>query len=374
MQKKIVVSVTNDLATDQRVGKVAQLLHHLNFEVVVIGRKLPGSLPINRPYRCVRFRLPFRKGALFYVSYQLRLMWFLLFERADVLLANDLDTLLPNFIASKLKRVPLVYDTHEYFCGVPELQNRPFVRGVWHAVERFVFPRLKHVFTVNQSIANLYHAEYGVMPQVFRNIGPRIVQQTWKTRRDLNLPEDQFICINQGTGINTDRGMEEALEAIIQLEGVLLLLVGDGDVVPQLKALVETRNLAHKVRFVPKMPYHEMLHYTHNANCGLSLDKPTNTNYKLSLPNKIFDYIQCGIPIIASNLPEVATIVKGHNVGLIVANHHTATLKTAITEMRQLVTKRVFDEPLQQAASQLHWEAEAVALTHFYAGLEMGKP
>ncbi len=373
-RKRIIVSVTNDLSTDQRVKKVAEILHQLDYEVVLVGRALPDSLPIQRPYTCRRFQLPFHSGALFYISFQIRLFFFLMFSKADVLLSNDLDTLLPNFLASKIKGISLVYDTHEYFCGVPELQHRPFVRSIWRGVEAWIFPKLRWVFTVNPSIAQLYYQDYGVIPRVFRNIGPRLQPRKWKTRAELGLPESAFIFINQGTGINIDRGMEEAVDAIAQIPNACLLLVGSGDAIPNLKRVVAARALQDKVLFVNKMPYEELLHFSQAANCGLSLDKPSNINYQFSLPNKIFDYIQCQKPIIASDLKEVAAIVRDYKVGLIAADHQTATLQDVMQQMMVLQPKGTFDGALQKAAETLHWEAESAELLKFYRDLKVGKP
>src|SRR5688500_271887 len=105
-----------------------------------------------RSYRTNRFRMFFEKGALFYAWFNVRLFWFLLFRSSDILVANDLDTLLPNYLVSKLKRKKLVYDSHEYFTEVPELISRPKVKAVWEHIERFIFPKLKYVSTVNHSI------------------------------------------------------------------------------------------------------------------------------------------------------------------------------------------------------------------------------
>lgn len=131
LQKKtIIVSVTSDLCTDQRVHRTAITLHLQQYRVIVIGRKLPASFDIKQPYATKRFKLWFTKGAMFYITYQLRLFWYLLFTKADLLFANDLDTLLPNYLVSKLKNIPIVFDSHEYYTGVPELDSRPNIVSI----------------------------------------------------------------------------------------------------------------------------------------------------------------------------------------------------------------------------------------------------
>ena len=157
MSNRVVVSVINDLSSDQRVDRTCSTLHELGYDVLLVGRKMKKSVSLNpRVYKMTRMTLLFEKGALFYAEYNFRLFFFLLFKKVDVLHANDLDTLLANRIIQKLKGVKLVYDSHEYFTEVPELVEGSFSKRVWLKIERSIFPKLKHVFTVNKSIAEIY--------------------------------------------------------------------------------------------------------------------------------------------------------------------------------------------------------------------------
>lgn len=333
-KKRIIVSVTNDLYTDQRVHKVCQFLHENNYSVLLVGRKRRNSHDMSsRDYQTKRIRLLFEKGALFYAFFNFRLFFFLLFRKSDVLLSNDLDTLLANYLVSKLKGKRLVYDTHELFTEVPELTSRPKVRAVWLRIEKWIFPKLKSVYTVNKSIADIYQERYQVPVQVIRNISPKWKSTSIKTKRELNLPEDKHIIILQGAGINIDRGAEEAVEAMKNVENAVLIFVGDGDVIPQLKERVISEKLSDKVLFYGKKPYQELMQYTSHADIGLTLDKDTNPNYKYSLPNKVFDYIHTNTAVIASNIFEVTNIIKRHDVGLIIDKVSPETISKAINTL-----------------------------------------
>lgn len=310
----------------------------------------------------------FKKGAAFYACYNLRLFFFLLFHKADVLLANDLDTLLANHWAKKFKsNCKLIYDSHEYFIGVPELINKPRVQNFWRRIEKKCLPKVDRMYTVNESIAALYRKEYNIPIEVVRNISdaPKNIQT--KSRSELGLPEDKKIIIFQGAGINIDRGAEELIDAMNFVESAILIFVGSGDVIEQLKIRVQQSKLDNRVIFFGKKPYAELLNYTTVSDLGVSLDKDTNINYKFSLPNKIFDYLHCSIPMLVSDLPEIRKIVDHYQIGLVTPNHNPK-------EIAQLINALFADPERYQkmkartkvAAAELTWQNECRVLEKIY--------
>ena len=160
MADRIIISVTSDLVTDQRVQRAAGTLKEAGYQVMLVGRVLSDSIEMKgKRFRITRFKLWVNKGPFFYLNYNLRLFWYLLWNQADILLSNDLDTLPANFLVSKIKGIPLVYDSHEYFTGVPELSQRPKVKAIWKRIESFIFTKIQYAYTVNSSIAQLYEDE-----------------------------------------------------------------------------------------------------------------------------------------------------------------------------------------------------------------------
>lgn len=367
--KKIIVSVTNDLVTDNRVDKVCKFLHNNGFEVILVGRKLKNSLPLSkRNYRCSRMRLIFSKGAFFYAEFNIRLFLLLIFHRATHQLSNDLDTLLANYLSAKIRRRKLIYDTHELYTEVPELLKRPRIKRIWERIEGWIFPRLHTIYTVNNSIAAFYNKKYKKNVRVVRNVSAKWQPQSIPSKKELGVPEDKTLLIVQGAGINVDRGIEELVEAMVYVnDSAILLIVGSGDVIGVLQNRVKMLLLEDRVLFFGKRPYQEMMAFTHYADWGFSIDKDSNMNYRYSLPNKIFDYIHASTPIICSDLPEIRKVVQEHQVGTFISSHEPKILAKFINEL--LANKQQhanFVVNCQKAAHLLSWENEERVLKEIY--------
>jgi len=358
-KKRAIVCVTNDLATDQRVNKTCLTLQKCGYDVMEIGRLLPDSLQLERPYFTRRTKHFFNHGAIFYAEYNIRLFFYLLFARIDLIFANDLDTLSAAFAAAKFRRKRLIYDTHEYFTEVPELIARPKIQKTWKRIEDFFFPKLNSIITVNNSIAKLYAEKYNKQIAVIRNIPPTFILDKIKTRAELDLPENKRVIILQGSGINVQRGAEEACQAMKYIENTVLLIIGNGDVVPILKKMAQKENLQEKIIFKDKMPFTELRQYTINSDLGLAIDKDTNINYHFSLPNKLFDYIHSNIPVLASKLPELQQIIEKYDVGYFIQNHNPEHIAEIINSI--FADKKTYLQKKKNtlnAAKELCWENE----------------
>lgn len=368
-KKSVFVTVSNDLYTDQRVHKVCTFIQKQGYDVRLIGRLKKDSVKeLKRNYATKRFKMWFDKGPLFYAEFNLKLFLYLLFHKCDKIVANDLDTLLACYSAKKLKRnCELIYDSHEYFTEVPELVNRPKIQKIWETIEEKIFPKLNFIYTVNDSIANLYKVKYNKEIKVVRNISPLWINSSLISKKELGIPEDKLILIIQGAGINIDRGAEEAVEAMKFIENACLLIVGNGDVIPSLKEFVSKNQLEKKVLFFPKMDYQKMMLYTTHADIGLTLDKPSNINYLYSLPNKIFDYVQANTPIIGSNLVEVSKIIKNNKVGIIIDSVNPESIIKSVLEIQE--NQNLLNELKRNceiAKNELNWENECKTLASFY--------
>ena len=359
--KKIAfVSVINDLVTDNRVNKSCMALIECGYDVTLVGRKLSNSLPIpNWTFKTIRLKMIFKKGPLFYFFFNLRLFFVGLINKTDLFYANDLDTLAPMFLLSKLKKKPLIYDSHELFCEVPELKDSKIKKSIWQKLEGYIIPKLKTCITVNDSIAKIYEAKYNVPFYIIRNISDFDQSFIPKSRVQLSLPEDKKIILLQGAGINVDRGAEELIDAMEFVQNAVLYIIGSGDVWENLKQKVSfNKSIQNKVVLINKLPKSELINYTFNADIGLSIDKNTNLNYLYSLPNKIFDYIQAEIPILASRLPEIENIILQYKIGDFIDDHNPKTIANKLNEMLYSQQLSSYKKYLAIAKKEITWKSE----------------
>ncbi len=361
-QKTIFFTVSNDLTYDQRMIRICQSLSENGYLVKLIGRKRRSSKPLSqKAYLQKRINCFFDAGKLFYLEYNFRLFWFLLFSKYDVICSIDLDTLVPGYLSSKLKRKVCVYDAHEYFTEVPEVVNRPFVKSVWEAVGNLIIPRLKFCYTVCESLAKVFHEKYNTKFEVIRNVPYRRSEKYFQ--RSEKVPK---IILYQGA-LNAGRGLEQAIEAMQKVNGAKLWLVGEGDLSLKLRALVKAKKLENQVVFKGYFKPDKLPEITTKAFLGLNLLENSSLNYYYSLANKAFDYIHAGIPAIHMNFPEYQKLNQSFKIGLLVDSLEPDHIANSINNL--LKNKELYDELVQNclnAKDVYNWEIEEQKLLNFY--------
>jgi glycosyltransferase involved in cell wall biosynthesis len=364
-KNRIVLSVTNDMVIDQRVHRIATTLAENGADVLVVGRKI-NIFPdfSDRTYKVKLLELPFKKGFLFYLTYNIWLFFFLLFKKIDGLVSNDLDTLPANYLVAKIRRVTLFFDSHEYFPEVPEVIHRKSVQRIWLAIEKLMVPVSDYRYTVCQSIANLYAQKYGLQFEVVRNL-PNRKNNNIENKLLINSSNKKVI-LYQGA-LNVGRGIELMMDVVKYLDNVVLYIAGSGPIEIALRQKASDPELVGKVKVLGRIPLNELHNYTQMADLGFSLEENLGLNYYYALPNKLFDYIQAGIPVITSDFPEMKAVVENYNVGITTNERDPEKLAVVIKEM-------LFnDDKTSQwklnaaiAANELCWEKERCRLISIY--------
>ena len=385
----IIVAVTNDLVTDQRVDRTCRALTADGWRVTLVGRRLPHSPELApRGYAVRRMRLLFRRTAAFYAEYNIRLFLQLLFSRADALFSNDTDTLAACCLAARLRCKPLYYDAHELFPDVPELQGRPRVQNVWKWIERKALPHVTQAFTVSQSVADEYRRRYGIDMTVVRNV-PDSSQLNSLIRKCVNsLVKDSHIhtltqshiqafsiltsqLLYQGA-VNIGRGIREMIDVLPLLPDCRLVVAGDGDVLEQMKAYAAALPWHDRVEFLGRVQPDRLRAFTAQATLGLCLLEDLGLNYRYSLPNRIADFAQAGVPVLATDFPEIRRVIEEYGTGTLVEplpaekkgeayTQYIARLAEAVRDALRYwrdMPKEEYRRRFARAADELNWQHE----------------
>jgi glycosyltransferase involved in cell wall biosynthesis len=375
-KKTVILSATSDLEGDQRLHKVAVSLQKIGFIPILVGFRLKSSIKmLNRSYQCQRFRMLFKKGPLFYSEFNFRLFFYLLFNKSTVLVSNDLDTLLANYLVYKIKhilnkKIKLVYDSHELFTELPELNGRPKTRNVWIAIEKWILPKIKNAITVCEPIAEYYFKKYCVKMHVIKNMP--LCNQSFKNTIGINieLPENKKIILYQGA-LNIGRGIEQVIDLMEYIDNTIFVIAGSGTIEKSLKQRVSEKKLFDKIIFTGKIPFEQLNKLTIKANVGLVLQEDISLSYHYVLPNRLFDFINAGVPVIASALPEIKRIVEAENIGLIVNDLNEPEL---MQKIKRLLDDQMLIDKTKRAIldckSKYCWENEEKELHNLYINLQ----
>lgn len=371
-KRKIIASVINNYEGDQRVQKVMNSLQKFGFDVEVIASNLRGNPTFNFSYPVQVLKMEREKGMGMYMEFNWKLFWKLLkiTSKNDILLANDVDALLPNYLVSKIKGVELVFDSHEIFSEAPTLYNRPMRKKIWKSLEGFILPKVKHFYTVSNGYADWFEKEYGKRAVIIRNVPT--ISPNRESELKIQLPEvksGEKVLIYQGV-INFSRGIDKMIEAMQFVENAQLWIIGNGPKKAEFEELSSKLNLTEKVKFFGSISPSQLKLVTPKADLGLSLEEDYGISYRYALPNKVFDYTHAGIPILGTYLPEIKQTIEEFGIGKTIQTHDPKEIAELVTEMLA-EGKSPYTENLAKAAKVFNWENEEEKLRKIYSAFKV---
>lgn len=356
---RLIFTVTNDLTYDQRMIRICTSLTEAGYDVLLVGRTKPNSVFLaDQVFEQHRLNCWFESGKLFYIEYNLRLLLYLLFKRADAFSAVDLDTLVACTIAAKIRSKKLMFDAHEYFEEVPEVTNRPLIKHVWQTVGKLFIPQAHLAYTVNRALADIFSEKYDKQFEVIRNV-PYPYPLVKHTESEVKP-----VLLYQGA-LNKGRGLEQLLEAMTQLD-VECWIAGEGDLSGKLRNLVRDLGLKDKVKFLGYVEPDKLKHLTAKATIGYNVMENMGLSYYYSLANKFFDYIQAEVPQICAPFPEYEHINQKFEVALLTPCKSDEIVKS----IQLLLADKAYYNKLQQSCEKakqtFNWESEDEKLKSMY--------
>jgi len=358
VDKKITFTVTTDLTYDQRMIRICTSLANAGYDVTLVGRKMKASLPLAaQPFQQKRLLCFFEKGKLFYAEYNIRLFFYLLFKKMDCIVAIDLDSILPCYFISKIKKVKRLYDAHELFCEMKEVATRPAIYKVWKKIERFTIPKFINGYTVNQPIADEFKKMYGVNYEVIRNIA---------LLRPINTIEKKERFILYQGAVNEGRSFETLIPAMQDVD-CKLIICGDGNFMQQAQQLVKDNRLQNKVIFKGKIKPDELRTITQKAYIGITLFDDAGLSNYYSLANRFFDYVHAGIPQLCVNYPVYKEINEQYGIAVLTDDISAKKISQLLNNLLlNEVEYKIMQQNCMHARQKLNWQEEEKKLIQFY--------
>ncbi|MFK0312802.1 glycosyltransferase family 4 protein [Pseudomonas sp. NPDC090233] len=399
--KKIAMIVWNEFLNDARVLKEAQTLQVAGYQVCVFAlhtpgvtrqqERLPAGIEVFRVARSPLWKWRKRKttegstaktnkaqgpiGKLSVKHQLLRLiarawthtalLWHMVRYRADVVHSHDVNTLPTAWLAARLSRARLVYDAHEISTS---REGYDSFRKLVGMVEKHLMPKADGTITTTDARAKYFARAYGVArPAVLQN-RPRLTrcEASNRIREELGLTAAWPIILYQG-GLQQGRGLEKLVRTAAEVPDAYFVFIGGGRLTESLVQLSEQLGLQERVRFIPTVALAQLPSYTASADIGVQPIENTCLNHYTTDSNKLFEYLIAGLPVVATDFPEIRRIVRDHDVGLLVPANDPSALAGALNRL-------VGDQPLRNhyahnahiTAGTLNWEEQEFRLIELY--------
>ena len=343
---------TNDLVTDRRVQRHCKTLREAGYDVHTVCRT---DLAVRHS-----------RGWRFYAEYNMQLWRKLLDIKPDIVWANDTDTLLGSWLAVKRLHCRLVMDAHELFPEVPEIQHKPLVKWVWRTLERRLMPKCDALLTVCQSLADYYGKKYGVEMQVVRNLNEKLEIGNEKLeigneKLEIGNEKLEKTLLYQGC-VNLGRGVDWAIDALEYLPQCRLVVAGKGDLLAQMKDYAASKPWADRILFLGLVPPNDLPSLMQQADVGLVMLEDMGLSYHYALPNRIGDFVAAGVPMVVSDLPEMAAVIRRFGVGEVIDRlqgaDDNAKAKALASAVEKVLAREWTDADFAEARKDMNWNIE----------------
>lgn len=351
------MTVLNDLRRDPRVWKEAKSLRDAGYNVSIIGIKGKG-LPQHEIKSGIEIFRCFagwhsRANPLFYTIFALPRAVAI---KPHVYHSHDLITLLIGFIGAKINSAKLIYDSHELCVEM----SRGIKRILWKLLEQILIKRCDFILTVNESIAKELVTRYNIrMPKILLNAAP--YKRLPKKKK--NYP---YRIVYAGI-YKKDRNLDKIVEVAPYIKNGVIVFIGEGDEERSLKKLRDKLKVNEKISFLNPIPMEDLIPFLASCDIGLAIYPKNSLNNFYATPNKLFEYIMAGIPIIGSNFPEMKNIIEGEGIGFTVNPDNPKEIASSINKL--IEDESLYSEmpkKMERVRQKYNWKKEEKKLIDLY--------
>ncbi|MBK7868964.1 MAG: glycosyltransferase [Ignavibacteriales bacterium] len=365
--KRVLISFLGNINYDTRAVNLCSSLRAEGLFVDTLSfdwveRKQGGEIPV--------IRLEKSKSSLFfYLKFLFTVCYRLIFNKYDLYIASDIYNLPILALFAEFRGKPLYYDSRELFRYLAGLKNKVNVQWLLAKIEELFIGKCDKIIVTGMMDAEVLMEDYGITLEKFillRNL-PKPVKTIEKIdlRKLYGFPENSLILLYQGV-ILKGRGLGKLISLLPILDNVCLVILGDGDLRTELENFVSELQMNDKVKFAGTISQSELLSYTASADIGCVLIENISRSYYYALPNKLFEYIAVGVPVLASNLPQMVQIIDEYGVGKYVDPEKQEEIVDTIELLRDPELRKTIKANAKIAHEKLNWDNEyALVKRHF---------
>ncbi|MCP5063880.1 MAG: glycosyltransferase family 4 protein [Ignavibacteriae bacterium] len=361
MNKIIVIAFLGNAYHDSRVVNLIDSLKQENFQVKTISfdwktKDLKTQLGETSIYKLDKSST----SISFYFNFFFLLIKNLLKHKAQIYFAEDIYTLPIVYFFAKLNKAKVFYNSREIYAHLAGLRNKGLVQSIIARVERSFIYKVDSVLVTGQMDAEYLEEAYGIKNLVvIRNL-PKYTNEIKSVdlRTKLSISKEEKIILYQGVVLE-GRGILYLIKLLDKINNAHFVIVGDGEFRKEFEKYANESTVKNRVHFIGAVKHEELINYTSNADIGISLIENISISYYYALPNKLFEYIMAGVPILSSKLPQMEKVVSEYKVGQCVDMTNEDEVVQTLNEM--LSNDEMLNEysaNCKKAAKELNWEAE----------------
>lgn len=290
---------------------------------------------------------------------------------AAVVHAHDLDTLIPCSKAAAKMNAKLVYDSHELYTESIHVAHRPVTKLIWRVIELLHISKADAIITVCRGIAEELKERYSlqVSPYVVRNFSdkPNNPTNLYQPTELIDFKRYHAKCLLYQGYIQRGRGLDTAIEALVGLPDWGLVVCGQGPYESALKKKAQELQVEDQILWMGQLDHDTLFIVTSSCDLGLCLIEPLSLSYYYALPNKLIEYVQAGLPVVGSNLPEIQRIMNDYFIGWILSD--AADLQALMKSLDTLKNDKKLAVGMVLASESLNWQQEKIEFLSIYSTL-----
>jgi len=374
MEHRIFYLTIDPVEYRQRIQNQLKLAQEIGLEATVfsLGESDKSYDDDRFNFKLYRIKIAFKKGPFRYIIFNVFAFLKLLLKPCEILHFRSI-WVIPAVLCYRIfHQCILIYDANEFFAGHKLFDESRRRKWFWLSFERLIIPYINTLLTVSEPLAGFYRQRYPSLKriEVIRNLPSKHFSEGSKYSGEKKSTQKTRLIFH-GFFL-PGRALPQIIKALAGLQDLAFeaQFIGDGILKTELMESIKRYQLEEQIQIIPFVINEKLLPLISRADIGLSVIEPDCINRTYALPNKFFEFIMAGVPVLASNIPTLASYVESYQIGRVVDPTDIEQIRQTLREMITNKEKRhIWKENCKIASAELNWENESIKMKTVYQDL-----